>query len=381
MRDDPTVQALSTWLADLPGRGGLPFDAQPQRLYTVGSLYRGYSPADPASLKSTLDARIYDWTVEAAAGAPRCLNMAEFVAARLHDTRIDGEISRFLDAPGCKTVGVMGGHNVPRTAPAFEDIARVARELRRGDFKIVTGGGPGLMEAANFGAFMAPYDEAAFERAVATLRAAPSFLAAGDWVGTAAEVRRRLLGAWDAEAPDESSNLGVPTWVYGAEPPNLFATAIGKYFYNSLREDGLVSIANGGLIFARGEAGTVQEVFQNATLNYYRKAGLAPTPMVFFGMEFWNPDPLGGLLVEPLAKPVYPLIEKLAFDAGQPFEGALMLSDDADAIVEFIVEANAQPPRHGAPGRRRAPDRGRGPEGAGWTATCPVRSATRYIEV
>ena len=69
MRDDPTAEALSTWLADLPGRGALPFDAEPKRLYTVGGLYRGYSPADPASLKATLDARIYDWTFDTAAQA------------------------------------------------------------------------------------------------------------------------------------------------------------------------------------------------------------------------------------------------------------------------------------------------------------------------
>ena len=32
-------------------------------------------------------------------------------------------------------------------------------------------------------------------------------------------------------------SLGVPTWFYGHEPPNLFATRIAKFFTNALRED------------------------------------------------------------------------------------------------------------------------------------------------
>src|ERR1035441_8704757 len=46
-------------------------------------------------------------------------------------------------------------------------------------------------------------------------------------------------------------------------------TNIGKYFQNSIREDGLVSLGTHGIVFAEGKAGTIQEVFQNATQNYY----------------------------------------------------------------------------------------------------------------
>lgn len=88
----------------------------------------------------------------------------------------------------------------------------------------------------------------------------------------------------------------------------MFATVIGKYFYNSVREDGLVTIASGGLIFGKGEAGTVQEVFQDATLNYYR-SDYTPTPMVFLGKDFWHPAKYDGSTpapLDPLRKPVYP---------------------------------------------------------------------------
>src|SRR5579872_4608378 len=84
-----------------------------------------------------------------------------------------------------------------------------------------------------------------------------------------------------AEPKRGGDSLGIPTWYYGSEPPNLFASLAGKYFMNSLREDGLMSIANGGLVFGQGSAGTVQEVFRNASYNYYRGKDVAATPMVF----------------------------------------------------------------------------------------------------
>ena len=73
-------------------------------------------------------------------------------------------------------------------------------------------------------------------------------------------------------------------------------------------------MASGGIVFAPGEAGTVQEIFQNATQNYYSVEGERPTPMVFFGKAFWNPqqaDPpvIGGLYPKPrlsLDKPTSP---------------------------------------------------------------------------
>jgi hypothetical protein len=106
------------------------------------------------------------------------------------------------------------------------------------------------------------YGDAEFKDALSTLRTVPDSSGANahDWLRTAAEVRGRLLGGdWKSPAKAESANLGIPTWLYGFEPPNMFATVIGKYFYNSVREDGLVTIASGGLIFGKGEAGTVQE--------------------------------------------------------------------------------------------------------------------------
>jgi predicted Rossmann-fold nucleotide-binding protein len=82
-------------------------------------------------------------------------------------------------------------------------------------------------------------------------------------------------------------SLGVPTWLYGHESPTIFATCIAKYFDNSIREDGLVSLARRGIVFAPGGAGTVQELFQDAAQNSYFALGEA-SPMVLLGTEFWT---------------------------------------------------------------------------------------------
>ncbi len=335
---------IERWLSTMPGRDAIPFSAMPAELYGVRQLYEGYSPDDPDSLEKAFDTKIYNWTRDASGSETRVLELPETIATRLHDTAIDRLVAAFLDAPHSRTIGFMGGHGILRTAVTFRRIAEIARELRRRGFLIVTGGGPGLMEAANLGAFMAPFDDKDLTKAIGTLRAVPDYRSTKDWIRTAATARADLLGNWDADAPAGSRNLGIPTWVYGFEPPNLFATSVAKYFYNSLREDGLVSVANGGLVFGKGDAGTVQEVFQNAVLNYYRKKTTAPTPMVFYDIDFWNPSPetdaAAGAPLDSHRKPVFPLIRKLATEAQEPFDAALMLSNDPDNIVEFLSSAN-----------------------------------------
>ena len=59
-------------------------------------------------------------------------------------------------------------------------------------------------------------------------------------------------------------SLGIPTWLYGHEPSTPFATHIAKYFVNSVREDTILTVAYGGIIFTPGSAGTLQEIFQEA---------------------------------------------------------------------------------------------------------------------
>jgi predicted Rossmann-fold nucleotide-binding protein len=339
-----THSPIEAWIEAFPQRAEIPFQLQPRRLYSVSDLYDAFDAAIPATWTETYDQRAWRWFTDAQTGRPRELSISEAIAARIHDAAIEQQITAHLRELPYKVVGVMGGHDALRDDPAYLEVARLARALRRRGLQIVTGGGPGLMEAANFGAFMAPYENERLGQAHEALCQSPSYEAdPGAWLAAACAVRTDLLaGEWRREPKLESRNLGIPTWHYGKEPPNLFATHVGKYFYNSVREDGLVSVATGGLVFAPGAAGTVQEVFQNLNLNYYLRPGETPTPMVFVGRDFWDPArfdpkarPRGAH-----SKPVYPLVEKLARDGG--FIDALLLSDDADEVLAFLEAADLQ---------------------------------------
>jgi uncharacterized protein (TIGR00730 family) len=68
--------------------------------------------------------------------------------------RIRAELDRGFDLLrdiGC-AVSVFGSARVPEGHPQYELAREVARELSKDGFDIITGGGPGIMEAANRGA-------------------------------------------------------------------------------------------------------------------------------------------------------------------------------------------------------------------------------------
>ena len=122
--------------------------------------------------------------------------------------------------------------------------------------------------------------------------------------------------------PAGGASVGIPTWFYGHEPPNAFAAHIAKYFANATREDGLLARSNAGVVFLPGAAGTVQEIFDNATPNYYESRG-EPTPMVLVNRAHWT---------EKL--PTWPLLQSLARERAMESRIALVdrIEDAPDAL-------------------------------------------------
>jgi predicted Rossmann-fold nucleotide-binding protein len=323
----------------MPVLPGLPFYPFRTTLYHIQKIYEGWDPKQANAWSNTFDAKAYRWFMDETTKFPKAINVAESIYARIHDTSLEYATAAFL--AGRKVVGVMGGHDVVRNEEEYVAITKLARRLAQEGFLIVTGGGPGLMEAANLGAFLAPFSDSQVKDALTALGHVP-FNQRDQWLLTAADVRQMLLGAWDAEERPESVNLGIPTWLYGHEPPNMFCTHIAKLFYNSLREDGLVTVAGSGIIFGKGNAGTVQEIFQDATQNYYRDPSLAPTPMVLLGEEFWNGPVSFDKKTRAKKKPVYPLLRTLALD--KDFLDSILLTDDPDLIVELLKKVADKAP-------------------------------------
>nr|MBA3781497.1 Rossmann fold nucleotide-binding protein [Nocardioides sp.] len=120
-----------------------------------------------------------------------------------------------------------------------------------------------------------------------------------------------------------TETLGVPTWHYGHEPPNVFATAIAKYFGNATREAVLLQVCNRGIVFLTGAGGTVQEIFQDACENYYADDS-SVAPMVLVGRDYWT-----------RTLPAWPLLQSLA--DGRVMEPHVHLVDTLDEAAALFT--------------------------------------------
>ena len=283
----------------LPDLSEAPVDVYRSRLYTPEELY------DDRDYRRTLDARAYAWS-------QRQPTSEDALAEALHDHAIDTALTDWTRSR--HLVGVMGGHAAERGQTTYADAARLGRALGR-DAVVATGGGPGAMEAANLGAALAAHSTDDLGVALELLATVPSFRpSVTAWVRCARAVLERF--------PPAADSLGIPTWHYGHEPPNVFATAIAKYFGNPTREAILLEVCDRGIVFLPGAGGTVQEIFQDACENYYADE-TAVAPMVLVGRQYWT---------ETL--PAWPLLHGLA--KGRAMEGHVHLVDTVDEAVSVV---------------------------------------------
>jgi predicted Rossmann-fold nucleotide-binding protein len=288
-------------LADSPriDWGDAPVDPYRGSLYTPSELY------DVTPYAESLDARAHAWSLTPS--SPQVT-----LAQALHDHAIDEALTAWL--AGRRLVGVMGGHALDRSSAAYADAARLGWMLGQ-EYVVATGGGPGAMEAANLGCFLSGSSRDDLASAVVSLAGVPSFRPSVDqWAAKAMAVRAGIRGR---------DTLGVPTWFYGQEPPNLFATAIAKYFRNATREAILLQICDAGIVFLPGAGGTVQEIFQDACENYYAVPE-AVAPMVLVGTTYWTE-----------ILPAWPLLQSLA--RGRAMEGHVHLVDTVDEAAELFA--------------------------------------------
>lgn len=311
-------------ICDLQGRGALvfpefkdlPFNPYRPELYTREELLEGWTKEEDRSV----DKEIYDHFVKHGKKDP---DIVEALAERLHDHAIDDGLTDLLEGriekDGRKrVVAVMGGHGTGRDDESFKKVAHLTRRLTKAGYFIASGGGPGIMEAANLGAYLADLSEGELEAVLRALEVSPKYDSDG-YIEAAQKVIDRY--------PTGHSSLAVPTWFYGHEPTNMFSTYVAKYFANSIREDGLLAIARHGIVFAPGSGGTTQEIFQDACQNHYATFGEI-SPMVFLGTKRYTEDTM-----------LWECLKNLA--EGRDYERYLHLSDEVDEIVEFI---KANPP-------------------------------------
>ena len=324
---DLAAHLLAQGAVVFPGEPGAPVDVFRAHLYTGHELYAGLD--GPDGYAGTPDARAYRWTRDTRASRDAYATLLRAI----HDDSISDALGEWVG--GRRVVGVMGGHRAARGTPAYAASAHLGFALAGRGLLVATGGGPGAMEAANLGA--AAPSAAHLDAALAQLARVPSHHPDfGAWARAGFEVLAefglRVSPREGAPGPSpepgalltHARSLGIPTWFYGHEPPNVFAEGIAKYFSNAIREDGLLARSNAGLVVLPGAAGTVQEVFQLATRLYYAPVGSVLPPLVLVGRRHWTQT-----------LPVAALLEALG--RGRPMAQVVHLVDTVEEAVALVA--------------------------------------------
>jgi hypothetical protein len=132
-----------------PAIPGLPYDVYRTALYTPEELFAGFDPAYPQSYVDSVDARIYRHSKEQGRQPDPLYALAE----RLHDHSITEALGAVLTPNGIRPIAVMGGHALARDSPAYRAAVDLGRTIGRctTGFTVLTGGGPGAMEAVPLG--------------------------------------------------------------------------------------------------------------------------------------------------------------------------------------------------------------------------------------
>lgn len=298
-----------------PGLADAPID--PWRgLYFPEDLYEGLD----SGYEHTPDARAYAWSLEARVQTDAYCTLIRAI----HDDSVTDHLDEVIE--GRSVIGVMGGHATQRGSEAYAAAARLGHTLAQAGHLVTTGGGPGAMEAANLGAFCS--DEGVLEHALARLAAVPTFHDdVTAWARLGMEVRHGIIGGEPEVAADvlglTARSVGIPTWFYGHEPPNVFCDVVAKYFSNALREDGLLARSGGGIVVLPGAAGTTQEVFQAVTPLFYAADDVPLPPLVLVGREHWTER-----------FPVWSLVTQLA--KGRRMEGVVHLVDRLEDVLPLF---------------------------------------------
>ena len=188
-------------------------------------------------------------------------------------------------------IGVFGSARTPVDDPAYATGEKVGRGLAERGFAVITGGGPGAMEAANKGA---------------------------------------------REGGGVSVGLGIELPFEAGLNPYVDLGINFRYFF--ARKTMFVKYAQGFVVLPGG-LGTFDELFEALTLVQTRK--VTSFPVVLMGVDYWS-----GLL---------DWLRSTVLEQGKISETdleMLVLTDDVDEAVELMVKARDEelptPPPHRA---------------------------------
>jgi uncharacterized protein (TIGR00730 family) len=190
---------------------------------------------------------------------------------------------RTLDHIG-KAVSIFGSARTPRDHPRYQAAREMARTLGHHGFAIITGGGPGIMEAAN-------------------------------------------RGARDAGVPSVGLGIDLP----GEQGLNEWVDVELNFHYFFARKVMFVRYASGFVVYPGG-FGTLDELFEAATLRQTEK--IRYFPIVLVGKDYW------GGLVDWMRDSVL-----TAGNVGADDVRMLEVCDDAGDVLRIVEDVEHRRPR------------------------------------
>ena len=203
--------------------------------------------------------------------------------------RIQDELRNGFQALGQigKAVSIFGSARTQRDDPRYDQARRLARRLGEEGFAVITGGGPGIMEAANKGA----------------------------------------------------REAGVPSVGLGIELPheqgmNEYVDLALNFHYFFTRKVMFVRYASGFVVFPGG-FGTMDELFEAATLRQTEK--IRYFPIVLVDSDYWNG--LAQWLRDSMLADRY---------IGESDLEAIAVCDDHERVIEIVEDVEHRRPRRAA---------------------------------
>jgi len=155
--------------------------------------------------------------------------------------RIDRELVRGFDfiKSNARSVTFFGSARMKKSDPYYKKATRLAQLLSQSGFAVVTGGGPGVMEAANLGAFL-----------------------------------------------QGGKSLGLSIKLPNEQVTNPYVTDYTEFYYFFTRKVCLTYSAE-AFIYFPGGFGTFDEFFEILTLVQTKK--VIRVPIILVGKEYWEP--------------------------------------------------------------------------------------------
>ncbi len=237
----------------------------------------GERPSQPSGPHQTEDQRLFE--------LPPVLERRDFIHTDpWRVLRIMGEFVEgfHLLADIHSAVSIFGSARTLVSDPMYQLATVTARRLGDQKFAIITGAGPGIMEAAN-------------------------------------------KGAREAGTPSIGLNIEIPDAKQTFAGPNAYVDRLVNFRFFFVRKTMLVKYSSAFLFFPGG-FGTLDELFEALTL--VQTGRIHDIPVVLVGRDYWQK--LIGWLTDVVAR------EEKIFDADLEH---FQVSDDPDEVVDIVVEA------------------------------------------